>query len=238
MAIAPFLAMTGAEIRQNPDLPPKIAWMACHFSPYGTGLSNLPRTLPPGSLLILDDITPIRHQDPVRILDQLWERTQALSCSGVLLDFQRPGIEETAALAEVLTQGLPCPVAVSHCYAGSGSYPVFLPPVPPSEPPEEHFAPWAGREIWLELALEGEEITVTEEGTFFSPLPFPPQSGSEHYEQSLLCHYRCTVQEDTVRFTLRRTPEDLEALVAESAKFGVTSTVGLYQEFAAYKRTP
>ena len=42
MVIRPFLAMTAAEIRANPDISSPIGWMACHFSPYGTGLSNLP----------------------------------------------------------------------------------------------------------------------------------------------------------------------------------------------------
>ena len=64
MAIAPFLAMTGAEMRNNSVLPDKIAWMACHFSPYGTGLSNLPKNLPAGSLLMVDDITPPHGHDP------------------------------------------------------------------------------------------------------------------------------------------------------------------------------
>ena len=58
MAIAPFLAMTAAEMQNSSQLPPKIAWMACHFSPYGLGLSNLPKELPSDSLLMVDDITP------------------------------------------------------------------------------------------------------------------------------------------------------------------------------------
>jgi len=236
MANEPFLAMTAAEIHEKSDLPEKIAWMACHFSPYGTGLSNLPRTLPPGSLLILDDITPIRGHDPRRILDQLLERTEALSCSGVLLDFQRAETAATASLVEVLTEGLTCPVAVSHCYAGNGSFPVFLPPVPPCEEPEGYFSLWAGREIWLELALEGMEITVTEKGSSYTPLPFPSHCKADHYEEILRCHYHCAVKEDAVKFTLHRTPEDLESLIAEAANFGVTTTVGLYQEFTAYGR--
>ena len=52
MAIRPFLAMTAAEIQGTETLPPKTAWMACHFSPYSTGLSNLPKALPPGLSLI------------------------------------------------------------------------------------------------------------------------------------------------------------------------------------------
>jgi len=235
MAIQPFLAMTGAEIAGNIEIPNKIAWMACHFSPYGLGLSNLPRTLPPGSLLVLDDITPIRSHDPQSILAQLTERAEVLSCCGILLDFQRPGCEETAALVEVLTAGLPCPVAVSHFYAGTGTFPVFLPPVPPSEPPEAYLAPWQGRELWLELSMEGEEITVTEEGASFTPRPFPVAAEEEFHEKGLCCHYHCVQQENAIKFLLRRTEEDLEDLLKQAEHFGVTNAVGLYQEFS-YKK--
>lgn len=230
MAIMPFIAMTAAEIRGNPVLPGQIAWMACHFSPYGPGLSNLPRTLPPGSLLMVDDVTPIRGHDPQSILDQLGACAERLSCRGILLDFQRPDVEETAALVEVLTEDLPCPVAVSHCYAGSGSFPVFLPPVPPSELPERYFAPWTGREIWLELALDGMEVTVTESGAAFLPLTAASPTEPEFFEETLLCRYHCDVQEDAVRFTLRRAAGDLERLLSEAEKYGVTHAVGLYQE--------
>lgn len=230
MAIEPFLAMTAAEIRRNSAIPERIAWMACHFSPYGLGLSNLPRSLPPGSVLMVDDITPIRGHDPQIILDQLGSCIEFLSCSGVLLDFQQPGNEEAGALVEILTAGLPCPVAVSHWYAGAGTCPVCLPPVPPSEPPEDYFAPWQGREIWLELALDGEEITVTEEGASFSPLPAAPAE-PEFFDETLLCRYHCDVQEAAVRFTLRRAAEDLERFLAEAEKHSVTKAVGLYQEF-------
>ena len=48
MAIGRYFAMTAAEIRGCSALPAGIAWMACHFSPYGTGLSNLPPELPEG----------------------------------------------------------------------------------------------------------------------------------------------------------------------------------------------
>ena len=89
MAIAPFLAMTAAEMHSCASLPEKVAWMACHFSPYGLGLSNLPKTLPPGSLLMMDDITPPQGHDPDLIAAQLEECVQKFQCSGVLLDFQR-----------------------------------------------------------------------------------------------------------------------------------------------------
>ena len=42
MAIRQYLAMTAAEMTQAGSLPRHAAWMACHFSPYSTGLTNLP----------------------------------------------------------------------------------------------------------------------------------------------------------------------------------------------------
>ena len=47
MAIRQYLAMTAAEMTQAGSLPRHSAWMACHFSPYSTGLTNLPDRLPP-----------------------------------------------------------------------------------------------------------------------------------------------------------------------------------------------
>ena len=108
MAMEPILAMTAAEMRNISEIPPRIAWMACHFSPYGLGLSNLPKGLPPGSLLILDDCTPPGRHDPELVAEQLTQCAETLECGGILLDFQRPGQEETRALAKHLASALPC----------------------------------------------------------------------------------------------------------------------------------
>lgn len=232
MAIRPFLAMTAAEIREAPGLPSKIAWMACHFSPYCTGLSNLPKALAAGSVLSLDDITPIFHHDPGQIAGQLRERAETLECAGVLLDFQRSGYPETAALAGFLAKALPCPVAVSEPYAKELSCPVFLPPAPHHVPLEQHLAPWQGREIWLETALDAEEITLTPQGASFAPLP-PGQAFPVGFaEETLHCHYTAAVEADAVRFTLWRTAEDLDALLTQAERLGVTTAVGLYQELS------
>ena len=171
MAIRPFLAMTAAEIRGTETLLPKTAWMACHFSPYSTGLSNLPKALPPGSMVILDDITPIHRHDSETIAAQLRPRLDALKCSGVLLDFQRPGYEEAELLAERLSEALPCPVGVSALYGRGLNCPVFLPPAPLDVSLANYLAPWNSREIWLELALDGEIITLTPAGATTAPLP-------------------------------------------------------------------
>lgn len=232
MGMEPFLAMTAAEIAGNRPLPPKVAWMACHFSPYGPGLSNLPRQLPPGSLLMVDDATPMGGHDPQRIREQLRQCAETFDCRGILLDFQRPKDGKTTSLVEFLSDSLPCPMAVSHFYAEHSDCAVCLPPVPPSELPEAYFAPWQGREIWLELALDAVEVTVTETGSAFLPLPSAASSEPEFFDEALVCRYHCDVQEDAVRFTLRRSPEDLERFLSEAEKYGITRAVGLYQEFS------
>ena len=231
MAIQPFLAMTAAEIFGNHSLPPQTAWMACHFSLWGPGLTNLPQALPPGSLLLVDDSNPIRDHDPRQILDQLAACTERLACRGVVLDFQRPDREEAQALAALLVSALPCPVAVTEFYAASLTCPVFLSPVPPSEPPEAYFSPWKGREVWLELALDGEQITVTEEGSSISPLPVAMPTETDFFDNTLLCHYRQEVRETEAVFTLYRSAEDIRQLLAQTEKYGVTQAIGLYQEF-------
>ena len=235
MAIVPFLAMTAAEIAAEREFPEKTAWMACHFSPYGPGLSNLPRRLPPGSLLVVDDATPIRNHDPEIILGQLRTCVDNLACRGILLDFQRPVEERTSSLADYLSANLPCPVAVSHFYAGNAS-PVFLPPVPPSVAPEDYFVPWQGREIWLEFAMDGEEITVTESGASFLSLPCVTPLETDFFDETLLCHYRQEVREEEIKFTLHRTAADVTWLLQEAKKYGVTTAVGLYQEFVMHQR--
>lgn len=230
MAIRPFLAMTTAEIRNCTPLPQKIAWMACHFSPYGSGLSNLPHELPEESLLVVDDITPIRNHDPEVITHQLLQCMDSLKISGILLDFQRPGINETAELVSYLQNALPCPAAVTEHYAEGIDLPVFLSPVPPSVSLTEHLSPWKGREIWLDLSPWGETLKLTEDGCNSTPLP-PWESGRAGFsEETLLCHYQITSKETSAQFTLWRTEEDLHALLEEAESLGVCNTVGLYQE--------
>lgn len=233
MAIRRYLAMTAAEILASGDLPPKIAWMACHFSPYCTGLSNLPKALPAGSLLILDDFTPICGHDPGEIAVQLEQRAEALECAGILLDFQRPGNPETAALAQYLTRTLPCPAAVSQPYAQGLSAPVFLPPVPHHISLREYLAPWQGREIWLEMALDAERITLTSLGAEFAGVSREEAKTEGFADTNLHCHYTAVTSESAATFTLWRTARDLEALLEEAEANGVTTAVGLYQELGA-----
>lgn len=231
MAIRHYLAMTAAEIRGCGAMPPFSAWMACHFSPYSTGLSALPRALPPGSMLVLDDITPIHGHDPGRILAQLRERTEALKLDGVLLDFQRPGYGEAAALAETLAKELKCPLGVSDLYAGEGSGAVFLPPLSLTDTLEKYGTRWRGRELWMEVSPLGETITLTDQGSSTEALP-PSGFPEEGFREARLhCRYHSAVEPDRVKFRLWRNRQDWEELLAAAEELGVTRTVGLYQQW-------
>ena len=227
MAIVLYLAMTAAEFDTNHPLTSPIAWMACHFSPYGTGLSNLPPALPEGSMLILNDRTPVFGHSPERTASQLAEVAEALNCSGILLDFQRDGEAQTYTIAKAIT-ALPYPVAVTPGYAKDLDCAVFLPPPPLNCPLKTHLAPWQGREIWLEAALEQQRIRVDKNGSHTSPwedaLPCP------HTDETLHCLYRMEVQECHIDFFLRRDKDQLWALLEEADALGIRRFVGLHQQ--------
>jgi hypothetical protein len=231
MAIKPFLAMTAAEFHAAPSLPEKVAWMACHFSPYGRGLSNLPEFLPANSLLILNDRIPVLGHDPEQICQQLTTTLSNHHCHSLLLDFQRPNCEDTAKIVRYLWEALGLPVAVSEAYASQTSGPVFLPPLPHHIPLEEYIAPWKEREIWLELALDGEKLTLTENNFAVMPFSSPKFPEGSHAEKALHCHYHVELKETEAEFTFWRTTEDLDSLMEEAQLLGIRNVVGLYQEF-------
>lgn len=228
MKIPLYLAMTAAEFAACQNFPRKIGWMACHFSPYCTGLSNIPSTLPGNSLLIVNDITPIHNHDPKRIYDTLQERISDLQCDGILLDFQREGSEETAQLVQKLLD-LPTTVCVSEKYASELPCPVFLPPPPLRKTIAEYLSPWENREIWLEAALSREVVVITPEGS--SIQPWEAHAVANHSDGDLYCHYSTESNSTRVKFHLQRTQEDLAGLLDAASDMGVTRAVGLYQEF-------
>ena len=230
MAITPYLAMTAAEMGRISALPEKVAWMACHFSPYSTGISNLPDFLPEGSMLILNDITPIHGHDPERIGKQLAECVESNKSRNVLLDFQRFGCEETSGLVKYLVDTLSCPVGVSERYAAGLDCPVFLSPVPCHVPLREHIAPWKGRDIWLEIGLAGECLKLTEAGCDISCLSNGGSIEDGQKEEDLHCHYHIELSEHEAQFTLWRSKDDLRKLLEEAEAFDIDTAVGLWQE--------
>ena len=226
-----YLALTAGELYGHPKTEEKIAYMACHFSPYTTGLSNLPETLPPDSMLILNDRIAISGHDPQRIADQLQQTLEQLSCDSLLLDFQRPDKVETAGLCRLLAQQLPCPLGISHHYAQDLECSVLLPSPPLDMTLEAHLKPWAGRSIWLEAALDSRLYTLTEQGCRQSALADIPKEHPHIFrEEKLYCHYCMEEEADKVHFTLWRDQNDLHALLQAAEKLGVKKVVGLYQE--------
>jgi hypothetical protein len=227
MALPLYLARTMAEMAGNFVSSP-MAYLACHFSPGGPGLSNLPDKLPPGAMLILDDSTPMDRHDPERILKQLSAQVEQHGCESILLDFQRPEILGQGELAALLSDSLLCPVGVSALYAQGLNCPVFLPPVPPDRHFSDHLTPWQGREIWLEAALDGLKLVLTETGCTVSPLFGFPENGLS--DGRLHCHYTTEADNHSAIFHLWRTQEDLDALLKDAKKAGITKAIGLWQE--------
>ena len=233
MEIPLYLAMTALEFRQCRSLPPNVGWLSCLFSPYGRGLSNIPKALPSGSLLILSDRTPICGHDPELIFDMLNHTLSTFSCSGLLLDFERPNNQEAADLVRKLTQ-LPHPVAASAVYAQGLDCAVFVPSPLPNLPLECCLSPWSDREIWLEVSTQPQIITITADGSeshtdeIFEPLPY--------LDIDLRCHYQIYVSETDVCFTLRRTQEDWEELL-HSGSVPIRRAIGLHQEFVHNPRS-
>lgn len=227
MALPLYLARTQIEMAGNPPQG-KLAYMACHFSPGGQGLSNLPDGLPAEAMLLLDDSSPMDGHNPDLVLAQLSETISRHRCESLLLDFQRPGLPGQRELAKLLADTLPCPVGVSEIYAEDLSCPVFLPPVPPDRLLAEHIAPWKGREIWLEGALDGVSLTLTEAGCTVEPFFDFPEEGLT--DEKLHCRYSIDTTANSAIFRLWRTRTDLDALLEEAETLGVTRAISLWQE--------
>lgn len=234
MGIPLFLAMTAGELLNAQRLPDRPAWMACHFSPYGTGLSNVPKTLPEGAMLILNDRMPPDRHDPQLAADIMSKTAEQLHCDCILLDFQRPFNDQAAAVAQAVLNTADCPVGISSSYAQALPCPVLLPPVLPHIPLTDALAPWKNREVWLELSLEAMQIKVTANGSQYTPLPYIHLSESAHIDPSLHSHYEITTEEDQVIFQLGRTGEDLSQLLETAQAYNVTKAVGLWQELSLH----
>lgn len=235
MVLPLYLAMNASEFR-TASIPHHWGWMACHFSPWGPGISNIPGILPPGGMLILNDRLPCQGHSADLAAAQIAEAATRLDCESILLDFQRPDSEETALVAAAIVAQTSVPVAVSEFYASPLSCPVFLSPAPLHVPLAAHLDPWKGREIWLEAALCRQTVTVTPDGCTASPF-FPPENpGEGFYDETLKCRYRTRVLPDKAEFILFDTPESLEKKLDLAHELGVTRAVGLWQELSGFPK--
>ena len=201
MVLPLYLAMTALEF---------------HPSPQAAFLLLEPWEVPPpGVLTVVTDRFPLDKQ----VLLQLCQ-----GCDGLLLDFERP----PSADARALLQGLSCPAAAPPGYSDTGA--VFLPPAPLHVPLETYLAPWKGREVWLEAALQKQVITVTASGAEISPVSSSGELSGGFYSERLRCRFIQELTEDRAVFTLFDTPDTLKRKLERAAGLGVTRSVGLYLE--------
>ena len=229
MAIPCYLAMTAAEIAAADQLPTHTGWLACHFSSYSSGLSNLPQQLPADSMIIINDRTPLHGHDPEYILDQCLQLYESLSPACFLLDLQRPGELLAEKIGALLAEKSPCPVGITAQYGKDLSCPVFLPPPPMHAPLEEYLLPWKDRPIWLEAVTEGAIITVDSNGC--TVLPHSPTVLPEpiFMENTLHFLYHTRLLEHAVEFQLLRDRQCLQSFLACAENLGVSLAAGLYQ---------
>lgn len=229
MVLPLFLAMNASELSFSP-MPEHCAWMACHFSSCGEGLSNIPASLPPGSMLILNDRIPCQGHSSDLIAAQMKDIVERFGCESIMLDFQRPDSPETAAVVQAIVREASCPVCVSQPYADHLPCPVLLGPSPLHIPMGDYLALWKDREVWLEAALCQEHITVSKKGTEYSScFPGDDLDGGFH-DEALCCRYLTRIGEDAIHFTLFDTPESLAKKLELAYHLGVKRAVGLYQE--------
>ena len=234
MGLPIYLAMTGWEIHACETPRCLAAYMACHFSPYGTGLSGIPQALSPGAALMVNDRIPFCLHDIDLILSQLEGAIRSLSCRMLFLDFQRSGVAQVAEFCH-RAAALPCTLVVAEPYASPLSCPVLLPPVPPHTTPEAHLAPWKGRQVWLEIAPESSVAHVTTAGATFRSLPWYAPEKGDFFDDALCCSYRIQTEADAASFFMTRGACELEALCKKAETLGVQGFMGLYQQLYPLK---
>lgn len=228
MSLRFFLAMTEAEIRSCSALPRNLAYMACHFSPYGCGLVNIPDRLPPNSLLIVNDRVPVVRHDPQLVARQLLNAVQKMRLFGVLMDLQIPENSQTAQIVQQVTSTLPCPVAVTEAYADGLSCPIFgAPPVYTSL--KNYKESKKDRPLWLETFQETTLLTISSTGCKASA--GDPLSGKHFFDEALHCKYQFCINKEYAHFTLSRQVDDIPGYLQLAASLGIDIAVGLYQQF-------
>lgn len=234
MSIPLYLAMTAAEFSNCARLPAFPAWMAVHFSPSGPGLSNCPASLPPGSLLILDDQLPWNGHREAEIFPRIAELLERNRACGLLLDFERAPMGQTLSLAEGLARR--CMdggwlVGMPPAYLGQSEAAVFLPPPPCYEAHPEVLRQWEGRPVWLEASPTAFTGAVTRAGVRLAPMDGPVPADGSFFSPALRCRYAAAPEPDGIRLTLFDTPETILEKLAGWQAQGVSLAVGGWRDF-------
>lgn len=227
-----YLAMTAQELSQYRN-PVRTAYMACHFSPYGPGITNVPESLPEGAMVILNDRIPFLHHDCALIAAQL----ASLPCDAVLLDLENTDSGKAEELIAAVLSAVQVPVGVSEKYASGHSCAEFISPSDADEDPFELLKNRKGREIWLDLSPGRVCCRVTSQGCERTGGPHPCDSQVQK-DDALFCHYSIAVKESEALFYLHRTWEDICAIMEQGKAMGVTRGIGLYQEWKPFLPDP
>lgn len=223
-----YLAMTRQELQSLPSPPARCAWMACHFSHYGTGLVNLPDALPKGSLITVNDRTPINGHDPETVVRQLEQTLKSTGAQAIIVDFQRPVQQQALSMAQAMCR-LPCPVAVSAAYAKELSCEVLVELPAAYQPLSKVLADWQNRPIWLEVFCQQVCVSVQAQGA--SQCPWEDhRPNARFFDPTLLCSYHTQVLDREIRFFLSRGKEELQQIVQEADRLGIRGCLGLYQQ--------
>ena len=204
-----YLATTAQELAQFPH-PGRIAYMACHFSPYGPGLTDLPDSLPDDAMVILNDRIPFLRHDCNLIASQL----ASLPCESILLDIENMNTEDAKELVNAIISAANVPVGVSAKYAWDHPCAVFLPACEADQNPFASSKNWSGREIWLDLSPGCVYCRVTAQGCNRTKEPFPPRAGM-HHDRKLFCHYSIELRDAEAIFYLHREWDDACGIVEE-----------------------
>lgn len=229
MEIPWFPAITQEEIQTLSTLPPHYAWMSCHFDPIGNGISNLPKSLPPDSILILNDQIPYNEHNTEIMIQQLEECIQNWQLHGVLLDLERPVSEELKEIISIMVSSLPCPIACGKNLEIEKLLSVVeMPPL--LENPREYFQRKKG--AWLELRKQKETYSIDKNGCRL-------QSGEELYgeiseglkDTALCVNYRFTVNSENAGLGIWRDRHDRKKIIKYAIESGIDTIIGLYQEF-------
>ncbi len=233
MDIKCYLAMTAAEYISATDIPDNLAWMACHFSLYGTGITNKPLSLPRGSMLILNDRIPPHRHNRKSIAEQMNQVIEENQCAFVLLDFQQKFNSETQEIAAYLTSNLSVPTGVSETYAADLDCAVFLNALPLRTPISKAVSMWKGRKLWLEIATDSEDVYISQDKSIIKHCD--KVITDEHYKSTELhCKYTIEAEADTANITIQRDFNNLSELMLDASQSGVELFIGLYQQLATY----
>lgn len=230
MDLSIYPAFAGAELEAMLQYPGKTAWLGCHLSAYGSGITPLPAALKHCDMLVLTDEMPPEGHDSKAVAAELWSQANILGCERILLDFQRPPSEESLQIIQCVLEKAYVPVGVTSKYAQQLTCPVFLAPPPLWTPLEEAISPWVGREIWLEIAPESGCVTLTKEGSSYAPCGTKPDY--PFTDHGLCLSYKAEIYANKASVFLHRGISNLPHWLVQAEALGIRAAVGLYQQLS------